>query len=157
MAKGYRIGYSEETVAWRVLDFEYTELGNEHTHDDLAIFLGMAKKSPMTYGGGKVQFFDVPAADWPTTLAEFRRRYGDAQGIWLCKTVQDALLWYGKYYGEGAAILEYEYDPGNVVIELGPDGTFILNPFFVRERGVDPLEPLKRDLARIFWWGRRRF
>lgn len=136
--KGYRIGYPEETVAWRVLDFEYTELGNEYTHDDLAIFLGMTKKS----------------ADWPTTLAEFRR-YGDARGVWLCKTRADALLWYGKYYGEGAAILEYEYDPRNVVIELGPDGTFVLDPKFIKEGWADPLYPLKRDLARIFRWHRR--
>jgi len=142
VAKGYRIGYPEETVAWRVLDFEYTELQNEHILDDLANFLGMTQNSP--------------AADWPTTLAEFRRRYGDAEGIWICKTVRDALLWYGKYYGEGAAILEYEYDPRNVVVELGPDGTFVLEPTFIKEGWADPLYPLKRDLARIFRWPRRR-
>ena len=155
MAKGYRIGYSEETVAWKVMDFEYTELENEHTLDDLANFLGMTKKSPMVYGGGKTQYFDVAAADWKTTLAEFRRRYGDVEGIWLCKSRADALLYYGKYYGEGAAILEYEYDPRNIVIELGPDGTFILEPKFIKEGWADPLYPLKKDLARIFRWHRR--
>lgn len=141
MAKGYRIGYSEETVAWRVLDFEYTELENEHILDDLANFLGMTK--------------NMAAADWKPTLAEFRRRYGNAEGGWLCKSRADALLYYGKYYGEGAAILEYEYDPRNIVIELGPDGTFILEPTFIKEGWADPLYPLKRDLARIFRWPRR--
>ena len=136
MAKGFRIGYPEETVAWRVLDFEYTELGNEHILDDLSDFLSFK-------------------GDWPTVLGEFRRRYGDARGIWLCKSRADALLWYGKYYGEGAAILEYEYDPRNVVIELGPDGTFILEPTFIKEGWADPLYPLKKDLARIFRWHRR--
>ena len=138
MAKGYRIGYSEETVAWKVMEFEYTELENEATLEDLADFLGMTKKTA--------------AADWETTLAEFRRRYGDVQGIWVCKSRTDALLYYGKYYGEGAAILEYEYDPGKVVIELGPDGTFVLDPKFIKEGWADPLYPLKKDLARIFRW-----
>ena len=141
LVKGYRIGYSEETVAWKVMEFEYTELENETTLDVLADFLGMAKK--------------FPAADWKTTLAEFRRRHGDAEGIWVCKRRVDALLYYGKYYGEGAAILEYEYDPRNIIIELGPDGTFILEPTFIKEGWADPLYPLKKDLARIFRWPRR--
>jgi len=143
MAKGYRIGYSEETVAWKVMEFEYTELGNEQTLDDLANFLGMG-----------MVFKEL---SWRSTLQEFRRRYGDARGVWLCKSQADALLWYGKYYGEGAAILEYEYDPRNVVIELGPDGTFILDPKFIKEGWADPLYPLKRDLARIFRWPRNLF
>lgn len=136
MAKGYRIGYSEETVAWKVMEFEYTELENEATLDDLSDFLSFK-------------------GDWPTVLGEFRRRYGNAQGIWLCKSRADALLYYGKYYGEGAAILEYDYDPRNIVIELGPDGTFILEPTFIKEGWADPLYPLKKDLARIFRWHRR--
>jgi len=138
MARGFRIGYSEETVAWRVLDFEYTDLQNEHILEDLSDFLRVK-------------------GDWPTVLGEFRRRHGDARGIWLCKSRADALLWYGKYYGEGAAILDYEYDPRNVVIELGPDGTFILEPTFIKEGWADPLYPLKKDLARIFRLPRRRF
>ena len=141
MAKGYRIGYPEEDLAWKVMEFEYTELGNEHILQDLSDFLRMG----LVY----------TALSWKTTLAEFRRRYGDARGIWLCKSQVNALLWYGKYYGEGAAILEYEYDPRNIVIELGPDGTFILEPTFIQERWADPLYPLKRDLARIFRWHRR--
>jgi len=141
MAKGYRIGYSEEDLAWKVMEFEYTELGNEHTLEDLADFLRM----------GRV-YKDL---SWRSTMGEFRRRYGDVRGIWLCPRVVDALTYYGKYYGDGADILEYSYDPGKVVINLGPDGLFVLDPQFVRERGVDPLEPLKRDLARIFRWPRR--
>jgi len=141
MAKGFRIGYPEKTTAWQVLEFEYTELGNEHTLQDLSDFLKVARVyKPLS---------------WRSTLAEFRRRYGDVQGAWVCKSRADALLWYGKYYGEGAAILEYEYDPRNVVIELGPDGTFVLDPKFIKEGWADPLYPLKRDLARVFRWHRR--
>lgn len=140
MPRGFRIGYPEETVAWRVMEFEYTELGNEATLEDLSDFLRM----------GRV----YRELSWRSTLAEFRQRYGDIQGVWLCPRVTDALLYYGKYYGDGAVIEEWEYDPRNVVIELGPDGFFVLDPKFVRERGVDPLEPLKRDLARIFRWPR---
>lgn len=142
MAKGYRIGYSEETTAWKVLEFEYIELDNVHTLQDLSDFLGMSRV--------------YKALSWRGTLQEFRRRYGDIRGIWLCRRVLDALTYYGAYYGEGAVILEYSYDPQNVVIDLGPDGFFVLDPTFVRERGVDPLEPLKRDLARVLRWPRRR-
>ena len=142
MAKGYRIGYSEETVAWKVMEFEYIELENEHTLEDLSAFLGM----------GRV----FKALSWRSTLGEFRRRYGDARGIWLCKRQVDALTYYGKYYGEGAAILEYSYDPKNIIVDLGPDGFFVLEPTFIKEGWADPLYPLKRDLARIFRWPRRR-
>ena len=136
MARGFRIGWPGYMDAWRVLDFEYTELDNVHILDDLADFL-------------KIR------GDWPTVLAEFRRRHGEARGAWLCPTIRDAVTYYGKYYGEGVVIEEWEYDPRNVISDLGPDGFFVINATFVRERGVDPLEPLKRDLARIFRWPRR--
>jgi len=137
MARGFRIGWPEYMDAWRVLDFEYTDLDNEHILDDLADFLRVK-------------------GDWPTVLGEFRRRYPDAQGVWLCPTIRDAVTYYGKYYGKGAVIEEWEYDPRNIISDLGDDGRFALNAVFVRERGLDPLEPLKRDLARIFRWPRRR-
>jgi len=140
MAKGFRIGYPEKTTAWQVMEFEYTELENEHTLQDLSDFLSM---------GGVYK-----SLSWRSTLGEFRRRHDDIQGVWLCPRVVDALTYYGRYMGDGAAILEYSYDRRNVVIDLGPDGLFVLDPQFVRERGVDPLEPLKRDLARIFRWGK---
>ena len=140
MAKGFRIGYPEKTTAWQVMEFEYTELENEHTLQDLSDFLSM---------GGVYK-----SLSWRSTLGEFRRRHDDIQGVWLCPRVVDALTYYGRYMGDGAAILEYSYDRRNVVIDLGPDGFFVLDPQFVRERGVDPLEPLKRDLARIFRWGK---
>lgn len=141
MAKGYRIGWPEEDLAWKVMEFEYVDLQNVHTLEDLSNFLGMARV--------------YEALSWRSTLGEFRRRYGEVRGIWLCPRVVDALTYYGKYYGDGAVILEYSYDPRMVVINLGPDGFFVLDPQFVGERGVDPLEPLKRDLARIFRWHRR--
>jgi len=142
MAKGYRIGWPEEDLAWKVMEFEYTELQNEHTIQDLADFLGTV--------------FVYKQLSWRSILAEFRRRHGDIRGIWLCPRVVDALTYYGRYMGDGAAILEYSYDRRNVVIDLGPDGFFVLDPQFVRERGVDPLEPLKRDLARVLRWPRHR-
>jgi len=79
MATGYRIGWPAEIVAWKVLDFEYTELGNEHTLEDLAHFLGLVKVTP---------FGEQPTAAWQTVLTEFRRRHGDAEGIWLCPTLR---------------------------------------------------------------------
>ena len=36
VAKGFRIGWPEYMDAWRVLDFEYSELDNEHILDDLS-------------------------------------------------------------------------------------------------------------------------
>ncbi len=141
MAKGYRIGYPEKTTAWQVLEFEYVELGNDHILDDLYGFLKMSRV--------------YKELSWRSTLAEFRRRYGDIQGEWLCKSRANAILYYGKYSGEGAGIIELEYDPRNIVVELGPDGTFVLEPKFIQEKWVDPLYPLKRDLARIFRWPRR--
>ena len=140
MAKGYRIGYSEETTAWKVLEFEYIDLDNRHTLQDLSNFLGMGK---------------AYLSMW-STLQEFRRRYGDVRGIWLCTGIIDALTFYGAYYGEGNLILEYNYDPRKVVVDLGEDGFFVLEPTFIRERGPDPLAPLKRDLARVLRWPRRR-
>ena len=34
-----------------------------------------------------------------------------------------------------------------LLLDLGPDGLFVIDPDYFRE---DPLEPLKRDLARLF-------
>lgn len=117
--RGFRIGWSEETIAWKALDFEYTELKNETTLDDLIAFLKVK--------GG-----------WATVLAEFRRRHGDVNGVWLCKNLADAILYYGRDYalGDTAVYLEYEYDPKNVIIELGADGTFVLEPTFIGEKGI---------------------
>lgn len=154
--KGYRIGESEEATAWKVLDFEYTELENEATKDDLAVFLGMTKKVPLT-AAGKVTMVDVPNTDWPTLLAEFRQRYPDAEGIWVCPTLRDALTYYGAFYGEGATIYQVEYDPRNVVIDLGPDGIFVINPQSTREVGVDLLAPFKKLMARVYEEHRRRY
>lgn len=141
MAKGYRIGESEEDIAWKVLDFEYTELGNEHTLEDLAHFLDMVKAVP---------FGEAPTADWQITLAEFRRRYGEVEGVWICPTLRDALTYYGAFYGEGATIYEVGYDPDNVVIDMGPDGIFVLDPEYTREVGTDLLAPLKGLMAKVY-------
>jgi hypothetical protein len=141
--KGYRIGEPEETIAWKVLDFEYTELGNKSTKDDLAVFLGMTG--------------NFPAVDWPALLAEFRRRHSDAEGVWICRTLRDALTYYGAFYGEGATIYQVEFDPKNVVIDLGADGTFVLYPENVTEVGVDVLAPLKKLIARVYAEHRQRY
>lgn len=118
--RGYRIGWPEYTIAWKVLDFEYTELQNDHIKDDLAGFLGWP-------GGSAI-------GDWRTLLAEFRRRYGDIQGVWLCPTAEDAVYYYGYYYGEGATIYEWEYSPQDVIIDIGPDGFFVKNPTLIGEK-----------------------
>lgn len=110
------MGDPEESVAWEILNFEYSELGNEHILEDLRTFL-------KTKG------------NWSSLLEEFRRRYGDIQGVWVCPTVEDAVYYYGHYYGPGAVIYEWEYSPENVVIDLGPDGIFVLEPKMVGEKG----------------------
>jgi len=136
MAKGYRIGYPDKTTAWRVLEFEYEELRNTHILNDLFNFLQRVRV--------------YKEISWRTTLGEFRRLHDDEQGTWLCPRIIDALTYYGRYMGDDPTILEYSYDPGKVISNLGPDGFFVLDPQFIRERGVDPLEPLKRDMNRIF-------
>jgi len=137
MAKGYRITWPKEPVAWRVLDFMG---GSPVILEDLSIFLGVK-------------------GDWPTVLGEFRRRYGDVEGVWLTRRLHNALLNYGEFYKAGLrkwVILEYNYDPKNIIFDLGSEGIFVINPSFVQERGVDPLLPLKKDLGRIFRWSRYR-
>lgn len=140
--KGYRIGESEETTAWKVLDFEYTELQNEHILDDLAHFLGRPAPTP---------------AGWSDLLAEFRRRYPDAEGVWVCPTLRDALTYYGQWYGEGATIYQVTYDPGNLVSDLGADGRFVIDPTETREVGVDLLAPLKELMNKVFAAHRQRY
>jgi hypothetical protein len=153
---GYRIGESEETTAWKILDFEYTELENEATKDDLAVFLGMTRKVPLT-AAGKTTMVDVPTASWPELLAEFRRRYPDAQGVWVCPTLRDALTYYGAFYGEGVTIYQVTYDPSQLVIDLGPDGRFVLNPSETREVGLDLLAPVKALMNRVYREHRQRY
>lgn len=49
------------------------------------------------------------------------------------------------------------YDPSNVVVGLGPDGTLALNPEYIREVGVDALAPLKRLMAKVYESHRARY
>jgi len=118
--RGFRVGWPEKTIASEVLDFEYTELQNDHIRNDLAAFLHMK-------------------GAWPALLEEFRRRYGDVQGIWLCPTPKDAVYYYGYYYGEGASIYEWEYNPEDVIIDIGDDGLFVKNPTLIGEK--DTVKP----------------
>lgn len=124
---GYRVGIPEETVAWKVLDFEYRELANEHTLADLANFLGLMKETP---------FADVPLYDWPATLAEFRKRYGDAEGEWLIGTPEEAIELYGDF--SGGDVYQVMYDPKNIVVDLGGDGFFVLYPTAIPDYEYKP-------------------
>jgi hypothetical protein len=143
--EGYRVGEPEETIAWRVLEFEYTELDNKETHADLTRFLGMKETpdEPSNWAGRRPIVLSLRPADWQTTLAEFRRRYGDVEGAWVCSTLKDATTHYGQFYGEGAAIYKTSYETKDVLIDLGPDGVFVLNPH------LEPLEigVTREDLA----------
>lgn len=111
MTKGYRINYPEEVVAWKVLRFEYEELHNEHILDNLSDFLGVK-------------------GDWQTVLSIFQGKYGDTRGIWLTRSREAAIEYYGDYGGD---LLIYEYDPKFIISDLGDDGFFVLNATFIEK------------------------
>jgi hypothetical protein len=64
----------------------------------------------------------TPIADWPTILAEFRRRYGDIHGIWLSRTKKESQLY--KEYGELEPV---PYNEKDMIIDLGGDGIYVLD------------------------------
>ncbi len=148
MAKGYRIGWPEETDAAKVLDFEYTDLDNKETHVDVARFLGLVKVTLSV---------EEPMFDWPTTLAKFRQQWRDAKGVWLCPTLRDSITYYGEWYGEGMVIERWEYDPERIIVNLGADGIFVLNPEYLGDVGPDLLAPFKKLLAEAYRTYRERY
>jgi hypothetical protein len=117
---GFRIGTVGETVAWKVLDFEYTELNNEHILDDTANFLKIS-----------------PKLGWNKVLTEFKKRYGDAEGEWMCDRMKDAVYFYA-HPGEEEEIYRVEYETKNIIINLGNDGKFVLNPKSSEYIGLTP-------------------
>ena len=104
-------------TAWRSLDYEFHELGNEDNLEQVARFLGIA---PTT---------------WPKVLEEFRRRYGDAKGIWLTRTRKDSDELYADY-GDAEPVPYREED---IIVDLGPDGIYILD-----RRGRKMTSPKKK-------------
>ncbi len=134
MAIGYRCHYPEEQVAWKALDFEYEELGNWTTLSDLMAFLGR----PVQDTGENYR-----PATWKIALAEFRHRYGDAEGIWVCDDRKVARSPYGVHplgsrKSDESEMLEVQYDPENVIVDLGYDGKFVLKPKSVTETRGNP-------------------
>ena len=117
---GYRIGGTIESIAWQILDFEYTELDNEHTLDDVAEFLGIS-----------------PKLRWTQILAEFKKRYGDAEGIWVCDKMKDAIYYYA-HPGEQEEIYRVQYEAKNTIINLGDEGRFVLSPKSSEYIGLSP-------------------
>lgn len=117
---GFRIQTPSETIAWKVLDFEYTELDNEHTLDDVAKFLGIP-----------------PKLGWSKILAEFKKRYGDATGEWVCDRMKDAIYYYA-HPGEQEEIYRVEYETKNTIINMGNEGRFVLNPKSSEYIGMTP-------------------
>jgi hypothetical protein len=117
---GFRIAPSEETVAWKVLDFEYTELGNDQTQDDVARFLGIS-----------------PKLGWNKILTEFKKRYGDTEGEWVCDRLKDAIYYY-DHPGEQQEIYREEYEAKNTIVNLGDEGRFVLSPKSSEYIGVAP-------------------
>lgn len=113
MPTGYRHGSIGEytggdpkhaSIAWKALDYEYRELGNAHLLQDVSKFLGM------------------PTASWNNIIKEFRKRYGDATGMWLTRTKKDA----DELYGEYGNLEKHQYREEDVVSDLGSDGIFVL-------------------------------
>jgi len=93
----------EAAIAWRSLNYEYHELGNKGNLQEVARFL------------------NIEPTDWDSVLGEFRRRYGDARGIWLTRTKKDSRLY--AEYGEAEPV---PYREENVIVDLGPDGIYVL-------------------------------
>jgi len=56
-------------------------------------------------------------------LAEFRRRYGDAKGIWVTRSREASQELYGEYGLEE----KIHFDEKDVIVDLGYDGTYILD------------------------------
>ena len=54
-------------------------------------------------------------------MRKFRGRYGNRQGVWLSKTLQDADRY--QSYGE---LKTYQYYRANIVCDLGQDGIYVL-------------------------------
>ena len=113
MAIGYRYGEvgaytggdpAEARVAWRALDYEYRELGNEHLLNDVVKFLGVSPSS------------------WAVVIQLFRSKHGETRGIWLTRTKRDA----SELYGDYGDLEEHEYDKDDIISDLGPDGIFVL-------------------------------
>jgi len=106
MRKGYRVAEPEENVAWKALEFEYTELNNTPTLDAVAGFL------------------HVPITTWPRVLALFKSRYGDTEGTWLTHTPQQAIRQYGDFSGADPRtydlgdVYQVMYDPANIVMTI---------------------------------------
>jgi hypothetical protein len=119
--KGYRINWPDKTNAAEVLDFEFHELGNTHLLGDVVKFLGidsswLSKKDP-----------------WAVVISVFKSRYGDASGVWLTRSKEAAIEYYGSsgIFPVEGDLLVYEYDPALIVSDLGEDGIFVLNPKFI--------------------------
>jgi len=94
----------EASLAWKALDYEYTELGNEHLLEDVANFLGIAPSS------------------WAIVLGEFKKRHGTTPGIWLTTTKKGARLY--KEFGDPYRVPYYKED---IISDLGEDGIFVLD------------------------------
>jgi hypothetical protein len=92
----------EASVAWKALNYEYEEMGNDET-ESLSRFL------------------NIPATSWKEAITEFKRRYGDALGIWLSRSKREARRY--REYGDPEPV---EYDSKNVIIDLGGDGIFVV-------------------------------
>lgn len=124
MDTGYRVdsGGCGESVAWKVMHYEYAELQNEGWLDDLRAFLG------------------VKAEDWTEALVEFVLRWGSVEGIWLCRTKEQAAEYYPRDLNTESPpdvseieFTEVEYDRSRIVCDLGDDGFYVLLPEGRRE------------------------
>lgn len=95
-----------ETIAWKVLNYEYEELGNDWLLEDVA------------------EFPKIKPTSWENVLKEFRKQYGDREGTWVTPTKKDAIEYYGEY-GEPYPV---EYNSKDQVTSTTDDGMFVLNP-----------------------------
>ena len=140
---GYRCGAigdytggdsADAAIAWKALNYEYEELDNQSTLEDLAAFL----KMPIDVPDSETSWDDPKKQEarekcWQKVLAEFRKRYGDIHGIWLSRNKKESRLY--QEYGDPEPV---EYDPKLQIIDLGGDGIYVL-------QGEAPRDPNSAD------------
>jgi hypothetical protein len=134
---GYRCGAigeytggnpKEAGIAWKVLNYEYEELGNDHLLDEVAAFM------------------HIPSTSWAAVIKAFRDKYGDIGGIWLSRNRKDAREY--KEYGTPEPV---KYDSSLVVSDLGGDGIYVLNSAGQSSEDLDLGEMVNGEFQ---WFGK---
>ncbi len=74
LTSGFRVGPTSKLPAWAVLKYEYEVLSNDHILSDLSFLMRLPR-----------------GIDFNTALFEFKKRFGDSKGTWVCAKYEDCL------------------------------------------------------------------